>query len=584
MKAVFFFCLSLLFPSLYAGNVYYVNSNSVAAFDINSGASNDPWKTLTKAANSLVPGDKVIVYPGTYSGQTFIPLNSGTATNPIIYEALPGTVLNNVPIKIESKQYINLIGFKVQNVPGDAISVISSRHINIKNNITWNSGGSGIAVWGRPWGSDPAECNYDCSSDILVEGNLIQRANNVKIGGGYNEHLTVASGVKNITIRKNELTAGPLPTEGYEAISGGEGIDIKEGVEDAFIYENRIHDMVYCRYGIYIDAGGSTWGYPETYKTVPGTTKNIRVYKNVVERNDGHGIGIISEGSGKLDYVLIYNNIVQLNGNDGILVYDWGLSTKPNRPDPLPWFANVYIFNNTVYKNARIRGWYGGIAIDHKFAKNISIHNNLVFGNPTNIRQYNLPVGDETHIGFNSESTNAVANAEGGNFHLKQGSLCINNGTNVLPLVLDKDFDDNNRPVAGSYDIGAFEYQPILLNAAEPYYQYTYRGTPLTFKYVWVGSPTNKPYKVFVHFTNYGQVIFQDDHFPPISTTEWAGPLSYERTITIPATIQTGDYKIFIGLYYPDTGGRLWLQNGVIVAPDPNESQRYQIGSFFVLN
>lgn len=443
--------------NVYAASVYYVDGSSNAASDTNSGTESSPWKTLQKAASTLKAGDKVIVKAAIYRGDV-VPANSGTASAYIIYEAREGAIIDGAGIKINQKQYIEVNGFKVQNTSGEGIIVTgpNSKFINLKNNYTWNTGGSGIAVWGRAWGNDPAECNYECVTDILIEGNRIERANNVKMNGGYNEHLTIASGVKRITIRKNTLTAGPMPSVGFEAINGGEGIDLKEGVADAWVYENDIHDMVNCRYGIYIDAGGSTWGYPGTYKTVPGWMRNIHVYNNKVYQNDGHGIGVVSEGSGNMDGVYIYNNVVYKNGNDGILVYDWGLTGRPNPPSPLPAARNIYVFNNTVYKNAQIRNWYGGIAIDHKFATSIFIRNNLTFGNPTNIRRYNVPTG--TVIDTNIETSGLVKNADSGDFSLNAGSTAIDTGSNNLPFNLTFDFNNIARPFNSRLDVGALEY------------------------------------------------------------------------------------------------------------------------------
>ncbi len=442
---------------VYAASVYYVDGASSVASDTNSGTESSPWKTLQKAASTLKAGDKVIVKAAIYRGDV-VPANSGTASAYIVYEAREGAIIDGAGIKINQKQYIEINGFKVQNTSGEGIIVTgpNSKFINLKNNYTWNTGGSGIAVWGRSWGNDPAECNYECVTDILVEGNRIERANNVKMNGGYNEHLTIASGVKRITIRKNTLTAGPMPSVGFEAINGGEGIDLKEGVSDAYVYENDIHDMVNCRYGIYIDAGGSTWGYPGTYKTVPGWMRNIHVYNNKVYGNDGHGIGVVSEGSGNMDGVYIYNNVVYKNGNDGILVYDWGLTGRPNPPSPLPAARNIYVFNNTVYKNAQIRNWYGGIAIDHKFATSIFIRNNLTFGNPSNIRRYNVPTG--TVIDTNIETSGLVKNADSGDFSLITGSSAIDTGSTNIPFNLTFDFNNIARPFGSRLDVGALEH------------------------------------------------------------------------------------------------------------------------------
>src|SRR5262249_19299496 len=53
--------------------------------DANPGSSSAPWRTLQKAANSVAPGDTVLVAGGTYKEQVSIN-RSGTAANPIVFK------------------------------------------------------------------------------------------------------------------------------------------------------------------------------------------------------------------------------------------------------------------------------------------------------------------------------------------------------------------------------------------------------------------------------------------------------------------------------------------------------------------
>jgi len=55
---------------------------------------------------------------------------------------------------------------------------------------------------------------------------------------------------------------------------------------------------------------------------------------------------------------------------------------------------------------------------------------------------------------------------------------------------------------------------------------------------------------VFVHFVGKdGAMVMQDDHAPSIDTTKWSGPLSYTRSIFVPANLPDGTYTIEAGLY-----------------------------------
>lgn len=80
---------AILFPVVSFGAVYHVDQNHPAASDDNPGTAERPWKTISKAAATLGPGDRVIVHAGLYR-EYVEPRNSGEPGAPIVYEAAPG--------------------------------------------------------------------------------------------------------------------------------------------------------------------------------------------------------------------------------------------------------------------------------------------------------------------------------------------------------------------------------------------------------------------------------------------------------------------------------------------------------------
>jgi hypothetical protein len=68
------------------GRTYVV---STAGNDGNAGTLASPWRTLARASSGLQAGDTVLVRAGTYH-ERFIPTNSGTSGNPIVYKNYPG--------------------------------------------------------------------------------------------------------------------------------------------------------------------------------------------------------------------------------------------------------------------------------------------------------------------------------------------------------------------------------------------------------------------------------------------------------------------------------------------------------------
>src|SRR5581483_11826537 len=92
----------------------------------NSGSSaSSPLGTLAAAAARAAPGDTVYLLPGNYS-EALIPVNSGTASQPITFKAAgptPPVISNvNVAIMVNSLNYLVFDGINVdsQNQPPKA--------------------------------------------------------------------------------------------------------------------------------------------------------------------------------------------------------------------------------------------------------------------------------------------------------------------------------------------------------------------------------------------------------------------------------------------------------------------------------
>src|SRR2546428_9232867 len=98
------FALSVLFLPLYcsklpaapAGAVYYVDG--VTGNDFNGGTAGAPWRTIQKAANTLVAGETAIVNAGTYYERVLV-TRSGTAGNLITFQALGNVLMQGFNIQ-----------------------------------------------------------------------------------------------------------------------------------------------------------------------------------------------------------------------------------------------------------------------------------------------------------------------------------------------------------------------------------------------------------------------------------------------------------------------------------------------------
>ena len=103
-------------------------------------------------------------------------------------------------------------------------------------------------------------------------------------------------------------------------------------------------------------------------------------------------------------------------------------------------------------------------------------------------------------------------------------------------------------------------------------------GTPaasFNITYNWLASPLAGNDTVFVHFVAAdGTIAFEDDHQPPIPTSQWSGPVSYTRTVQVPASAAGGAYKIVVGL--TAASGNLGLTPGAgVLSAGP---EQYQTG------
>jgi parallel beta-helix repeat protein len=167
ISALIVFLLSYLIflDSAYATTYYVATTGN----DLSSGTENAPWKTIQKAANTLVAGDTVYIRSGTYN-ERLVPKNSGTATNYITYTSYPSetAVLDGTGLSIAhyggivnlvSNSYLRISGLRMQNSSGVGIYSSASHFLIIEKNTIYNTNTSGIGIWR--------------SDNIIVDGNDI---------------------------------------------------------------------------------------------------------------------------------------------------------------------------------------------------------------------------------------------------------------------------------------------------------------------------------------------------------------------------------------------------------------------------
>jgi hypothetical protein len=106
-------------------------------------------------------------------------------------------------------------------------------------------------------------------------------------------------------------------------------------------------------------------------------------------------------------------------------------------------------------------------------------------------------------------------------------------------------------------------------------------GTPLemTYRFVVAGAAPSfaEEDTVFVHFLDSdGELMWTDDHQPPVPTTEWkpGQTIEYSRTMFVPKFPYSGETAVVVGLYSPQSGAR------VPMAGQTKGQREYRVATF----
>jgi PKD repeat protein len=399
---------------------YYVAVGHPSASDSNPGTEALPWKTITKANQTLTAGDTVYIKAGNYT--TYIaPARSGTTSYRITYRAYGSDTVTvrdaAYGILLDGKSYITVEGINFYNLDRFMYLRNSANHNiiaycnfdQVRNRVEW--GGSKIyyssshnwvhhcrfSKYGS-YDTNARGCVLDIgneeSTTDISNYNLFE--NNTAFHGGH--HVLGVYGAYNV-IRNNYFHnenwlnghgERNLMLSGYPNNSGH---NLIEG--------NRI--------------GYS--GYPPANWGASGMA--LATGYNIVRLNEfcynnaaGLGLGVSTGYYSDVVYNKVYNNTFLHNG--------FNMSIGPNEYTSAIGFANWggghivkynAVKNNLYYDHYQVYGYYNVSAGDQVFANN---WNGDVQGNP-------LFVNATGSLGDPMDETYP-------NTHLNPGSPCINAG------------------------------------------------------------------------------------------------------------------------------------------------------------
>lgn len=435
------------------GDTYYVSAEKGS--DANPGTEDKPWKNISKAINSLKPGDTVLIMNGTYHERMEYPYKnwkintSGKPGEYITYRAYPG---HNPKLKVdtitgfcvEGASYIEIDGLEVfgnedpKEIVGKPINHPERlKYIDAEKNKDLNAQytGNGISVYTHWQKKEPW-------SHVRIRNNKVHT-----VGGNG---IALASGTL-VLVENNEVFGVSHRSDAGN--SGISCIDMKHGKvtpeKYGMVYRgNKIYDCI-----------------------------NMIDFKGYQPLQITDGNGIILDSNNHSNYThrtLMINNVVFNNGARALHAF------RSNHVD---------IFNNTVYHNLRSddvvnqEGEISGVG-----SKDVVVKNNIIVAQPgrlpfkldasdLNNVQHNLmvydrkdvPEVDDTNIiGTDPQLIRPATAEQFADFKIRTNSPAVDAGAPLDVAVVDY----AGNPRMGTPDIGAYEVasatKPVVAKTDEP--------------------------------------------------------------------------------------------------------------------
>ena len=477
---------------------YYVATNGS---DANAGTStNTAWRTIQHAANTLAPGDTVLVRGGVYNEVVTVGV-SGTATNRVVmFQNFPGEtpVVDGTGLPVAQLAYaaglfeftngcyVTVQGFEIRNYQTSSAAYVPA----------------GIDITGAP-------------HDLMIISNRIHHIANLNTSAQANAygiavHGTLPQAISNLVFRGNEICSNTLGQSETCSLDGnvtgfeisGNSIHDNNNIGLGFIgYEGVCSDVSqdYTRNGVCRDnvvcniSDAANPSYPAKDYSADGIYadggSNVLIELNTVHHCD-LGVEMASEHAGHAAWACVCrDNLIWSNNTTGISI--GGYSASVGRT------IACVITHNTLYHNDTLQSGTGEMELQYAPASNTITHNIFVASaqnlfvsdnftqNTNNLLDWNLyfaPGGsnnctwvwkNQTYTGFSAWQSGTAndlhsrfadplfISASNTNFHISTNSPAFNAGDpgfqSLTNLSAETDMDLQSRIAFGRTDIGADE-------------------------------------------------------------------------------------------------------------------------------
>lgn len=404
---------------------YYVDASAPQASDANPGTEALPWKTITKAAKTMAPGESTLVAAGTYP-ETVDTVRGGVAGKRITFRA-SGTV--NVTGFLISNAYVTIDGFTiksggVENRSGSYCEILNNKLVESSILIAGNYGpaatnclikGNVITStthWGNDW---PAITFF--GSNHVVENN--------EIGPSMDTDAFRPFGHDNV-IRNNyvhDITLSP-GSEAHMDVFQTFGLNGYESYNQVF--ENNL----------IVDPPNQF--YHQMCMTENNQNPNVRDF----DVRNNVWVNVPTQCNIGIPNFRFYNNTVYNGGKDnGIILWTY------NDP-PKGVATGAQVLNNIIITAKGITNRSGaiyvkdvGVTVDYNFTTSVDTWAALVDDVP---QPHGINGGDPRFV-----------NVAGSDFHLQASSPAVDRGKTIAGFSWD--FAGASRPAGAAWDLGAFE-------------------------------------------------------------------------------------------------------------------------------